>query len=128
MADGLSTRERLFITAYRGKAAGNGAKAAIIAGYAKGSAAVTASRLLTKANVRAELQARIRASEQLEKADAEERDRILTALARDLSESSLNRIIAIKELNKVDGRHTVRHQIEGKVTLEHALTASWPKE
>lgn len=127
-AKALNARERSFVTAYRGKAAGNGARAAVLAGYARGSAKVTASRLLTRANVQAELRTRILASERLEKADADERDRILTGFARDAKTHKDVRISAIKELNKVDGRHTMRHQIEGKVTIEHALTASWPKE
>lgn len=120
----LNTRERSFVTHYLGKAGGNATKAAICAGYSKRTAGSKGSQLLKKVNVQAELQARIRASEQREKADAEERDRILSAFARDVAADKDVRISAIKELNKVDGRHTVRHQIEGRVTLEQALTAS----
>lgn len=46
----LSTRQRSFVHAY--VESGNGAAAAIKAGYSERSAKVTASRLLTKANVR----------------------------------------------------------------------------
>lgn len=49
----LTSKETAFVAAYLGGAArGNGAKAAVLAGYAKGSAKVTASRLLRKPNVK----------------------------------------------------------------------------
>src|SRR5688572_16307968 len=53
----LSERERRFVHAYVGEAAGNGAKAAIIAGYSPNGAKVTANRLLTRINVRDAVQA-----------------------------------------------------------------------
>lgn len=49
----LSRRQRQFVEEYA--SCRNGAAAAVRAGYAPGSAKVTASRLLTKANVRAAL-------------------------------------------------------------------------
>lgn len=49
----LTTREQRFVNAYLGEAAGNGQKAAELAGYAKKSARITASKLLKKANIRA---------------------------------------------------------------------------
>src|SRR5207244_3397347 len=55
----LTSREQAFIAAYVGECQYNGAKAATAAGYSKRSAAVTASRLLTKANVQAELTDRL---------------------------------------------------------------------
>ena len=51
----LTSKERRFVTAYLNEAAGNGSKAAVLAGYAKGSARITASRLLTKAHIQAAL-------------------------------------------------------------------------
>lgn len=50
----LSILERRFCEAYAGECAGNGVKAAELAGYAGdyGTRAVTASRLLKKANIR----------------------------------------------------------------------------
>lgn len=48
----LTSKEQAFVYAYAGDAQQNGAKAAVLAGYAKGSARVTASKLLKKANVR----------------------------------------------------------------------------
>ena len=121
----FTIREAAFILHYRGKARGNGTKAAILAGYAPGpSAHVTASRLLRKATIKAALKAAMMREERIEKADAEERDQICSAFARDLFGDKLVRLAAIKELNKVDGRHTIRHQIEGKATLEMVLAAS----
>jgi hypothetical protein len=67
---------------------------------------------------------RIRLAESNDRAQAAERDRLLSAIARDTEAQTFDRIAAIKELNKVDGRHVVRPQINGKVTLEQALTAS----
>jgi hypothetical protein len=55
----LSERERRFVEAFMGPAKGNGAAAARIAGYANRSARVTASRLLTKANIRRAIEARV---------------------------------------------------------------------
>lgn len=119
-----TTREAAFVQHYRGKARGNATKAAILAGYSRKTAAAIASRLLRKVNIKAALRAAVEKAEQREKADAEERDRICSAFARDLFGDKLTRLAAIKELNKVDGRHTIRHQIEGKATLEMVLAAS----
>jgi phage terminase small subunit len=51
----LSSKEAAFVDAYLGIAAGNATKAATLAGYAKSSAHVTASRLLRKAHIKAKL-------------------------------------------------------------------------
>ena len=51
----MPEKERCFVEAYVGLAGGNGAKAARLAGYAKGSAKVTASKLLKKASIQAAL-------------------------------------------------------------------------
>lgn len=64
---------------YLGKAAGKAQKAAELAGYAKGSAHVTASRLLKKANVRAALDAKI---EKVEEESGVTQARVLQELAR----------------------------------------------
>jgi phage terminase small subunit len=57
MIEQLSERERRFVHAYCGEAAGNGAKAAVLAGYSPNGAKVTANRLLTRHNVRDAVQA-----------------------------------------------------------------------
>ena len=56
---GLSARQRRFVSEYLIDL--NGQKAAERAGYARGSAKVTASRLLTKADVRAAVEAGMQA-------------------------------------------------------------------
>lgn len=120
----LTAREAAFVRHFRGKARGNATQAAILAGYAKNSARITACRLLAKANISAELSKAIAGDAKTERAGAEERDRLCSAFVRDPKLPVADRLSALKELNKVDGRHTVRHQIEGKVTLEQALAAS----
>lgn len=58
--DGLTHKQRLFVRFYVGEAAGNGTKAAQMAGYRDDNRlalAVTASRLLTNANVQRALEA-----------------------------------------------------------------------
>lgn len=51
----LTDHERAFVRFFCGAAAGNGAKAAVLAGYGKGGAKVRASRLLDKPQIRAAL-------------------------------------------------------------------------
>lgn len=55
-ADGLNERERKFVESFM--ADGNATKAALSAGYAKTSAAVTGSRLIRKANIKAAIDKR----------------------------------------------------------------------
>ena len=125
MAKGkLNERERLFLAAFLGPAKGNGTKAAIIAGYAKNSARVTASKLLTKANIQAALAARVARRELKDIADADERDRYFSDFLRDEDLDIHARLIAGKELNKVSGRHSILVNVKGKLTLEDALQAS----
>lgn len=102
------------MAAYRGEAAGNGAKAAILAGYAKPSAKVTASKLLKKANVQAAIANHEAETRRVVSsiADAAERDGILSDILRK-SDSEVARIMAARELNKVGGRHITK--------LEHNL-------
>jgi phage terminase small subunit len=56
--DTLSERERRFVDAFMGEAAGNGALAARLAGYSAKGDRVAANRLLTKRNVKAAIDAR----------------------------------------------------------------------
>lgn len=55
----LSERERRFVEAYMGKAAGNATKAAILAGYSAKSAARIGYRLTRKVQIANALQARV---------------------------------------------------------------------
>ncbi len=54
----LSEKERRFVEAYMGEAAGNGAEAARLAGYAISSARQTADRLMSKADIKAAISKR----------------------------------------------------------------------
>jgi phage terminase small subunit len=120
----LSLRERRFVDAFLGTCAGNGTRAAIVAGYSRNGADVQAVRLLGKARVRNVIEARTARASAASIATADERDRLLTSIMR-MSTAELHaRIRAISELNKCTGRHSMRHTIEGKLTLEQALGES----
>jgi len=120
----LSPLEARFVRHYAlGKPgiAGNGKKAALSAGYAAGSAAVTASRLLTRANVLAAVEEARKSLDLAAIADAQEIDTRMTSILRDTDEPAFIRVQAAKELNKVMGRHSIKHLHTGKLTLEQAL-------
>lgn len=55
----LSERERRFVEAFMGEAAGNKTEAAILAGYSRATARGQGSRLSTKEHIRAAIQARV---------------------------------------------------------------------
>jgi phage terminase small subunit len=112
----LTERERRFVEAFMGTCAGNGAKAAIKAGYARGSAKVTASRLLTKANVRAAIAARTQADPAV--ADRETRQRFWTQVmdgrGRFTKVGMKERLKASELLGKSQGDFIDRHEHSGK--------------
>jgi len=122
----LTLKEQRFVDAYLGSAAGNGTKAALQAGYTsnRSSAKTLAARLLTKVHIRSAVNARTRRATEDSIASAEERDRLLSAIARDEHVEPGVRIRAIAELNRCSGRHTVKHFHEGELTLEQVLGAS----
>lgn len=122
----LDLRGRRFVDAYLGSAAGNGTEAARQAGYAGNAKvlAVQATRLLKKANVRKAIEARQVRAEEKGILNADERDKILSDIARKGTGDVRDRIRAIGELNKCSGRHSMKHIHDGKLTLEDALTAS----
>jgi phage terminase small subunit len=120
----LTPKERAFVLAYVGRAAGNGSAAASLAGYAKKSSHVTASKLLRKPNIAAAIEKLVRSRESEELASARDRDLILSKIARSTAYKPVTRILAIRELNKVEGRHVNRHEISGRITLEDAMQAS----
>jgi len=121
----LSLKERRFVDAFLGSAAGNGTEAVLTAGYnqSRKAAAVTANKLLRKANIRAEVERRQEKQTSKAIADAAERDEMLTKIARG-SAPAIVKISAIKELNKCTGRHSIKHLHEGKLTLAQAVAAS----
>lgn len=109
----LDAREQKFVLLFI--QTGNATKAATDAGYGKAGAKVQGHRLLTRANVQAALKAHAVKREVVVLATAQERDALLTAIARDPKERSQDRIDAVKELNKVDGRHITK--VEGQIDL-----------
>jgi phage terminase small subunit len=120
----LTLKERRFVDAYLGSAAGNATKAAQYAGYAVSSSDVTASRLLGKARIRAVIDRRQAALEEKGIASAEERDLLLSRVIRDETIDVAHRINAIKELNRCTGRHSIKHLHKARLTLEEALERS----
>jgi phage terminase small subunit len=120
----LTDREKGFVDAFLGTCGGNGTQAAIAAGYAPRGARVQACRLLTKANIQFAIAERVNAREDAAIAVADERDRILSVIARDENAEARDRIRAISELNKCTGRHSVQHLHERSRTLEDILAES----
>lgn len=104
----LTERERRFVAAYVGEGNGNGAKAAQLAGYGRRSARVTASRLLTKANVQQAIAAHAAAATRESIASAQERDEALSRIVRTGSDADVIRAAA--EMNRCAGRHLQRHE------------------
>lgn len=126
MRQKLNSRERAFVLKYLGEANGVGSVAAGLAGYT-GSPNVlkaTASRLLTRVNVRAAMKTIQDAREKAAIAKADERDLMLSSIARNGFYDPLERIAAIKELNKVEGRHSLTLKLKGKLTLVEAMGIS----
>lgn len=122
----LTLKERRFVDAYLGSAAGNGTAAARTAGY-KGSPkvlGVQSARMLGKASVKAAVAARVQKAEAKGIASAEERDLRLSEILR-MTDAELGHVIAaVRELNKCTGRHSITHNVQGKLTLEQALGES----
>ena len=85
--------------------------------------AAPGSRLLRNVKVRTALQTRIQARDAKTIADADERDRFLSAIARDTKAGDSERIPAIVELNCCSGRHSVTLHHRGR-SLEDILGES----
>lgn len=128
--DKLPERERAFVVAFLGKCRGNGTEAVIAAGYTKNrkAAGVQAARLLAKARVQAELVKRREQKTATAILTAQARDLLCSELATDEQLEARDRLAAVKELNRVDGRHSITLNHKGKLTLEEALSASRKKE
>lgn len=123
----LSERERRFVDAYMGRAAGNATKAAEIAGYKPANARQQASRLLTKANIKAAVEERRHAREEQADIDAvrvvKELARIGLSDVRDLFTED-GRLRDIHELSEDAARavaavEVVRRRTEGKGVEEY---------
>ena len=108
MAD-VSERQRRFVAAYSGEAAGNGVQAARLAGY-EGTPdvlAVTASRLLRNAKVGSALREAAAEIANVSVADRCERQQFLTAIMRDDDGDVLIRMKAADLLNKMAGDYSL---------------------
>lgn len=119
----LSLKETRFVDEFLGGANGNATEAAVRAGYTgnRNSARVIGTRLLAKAAIGEAIAARVKQQQKATIAEADERDEILTKIARKENEDALTRISAVKELNKCSGRHSIKHLHSGKLTLEEVL-------
>lgn len=119
----MTVRERAFVLAFLGKAAGNATQAAILAGYSRRSARQHAHHLLTKHDIQ---QALVKREEQRAAqgiGDADARDTVLWSIANDPKASAGDRIRAIVELNRCSGRHSVTLHHKGR-SLEDILAES----
>lgn len=119
----MTARERAFAVAYLGAARGVAKTAAIMAGYSRATAEQAGSRLLRNVKVRALLEKTLAKRDAKTIADAEERDRILSSIARDNQAGDGERIRAIVELNRCSGRHSVTLHHKGR-SLEDILGES----
>lgn len=121
----LTLKEQTFINNFFGKCRGNASRAAFEAGYGSTikSASVLSARLLGKVSVQKAIEKRLAARENESIMDADERDAVLSAIARS-ERKVMARIRAISELNKCTGRHSMKHLHSGKITLEQAMEAS----
>lgn len=106
----LKERERRFVEAYMGAAAGNATKAALLAGYSPKTARKQGSRLLTKGHIADAIDER--ASNDPKVADREEIQRFLSARIRDKEEHPIARLKAADILNKMQGAYVKRVQFE----------------
>ena len=117
----LSERERRFVDAYMGEAAGNGTKAAELAGY-KGTSKVLqvqASRMLSKAMIRTAIADRVEADPQI--ADRTQRQRLWSDIAfgrAAYTEAALrDRLKASELLGKSQADFVEKFEHSGTVTI-----------
>jgi len=122
----LSGKERRFIELFMGECAGNATAAALGAQYTanRKSAAEIGSRLLRKVKIAKALGKLLQKRTTESIAQADERDKVLTTILRAGTEESGTRIRAISEMNRCEGRHSIKHIVEGRLTLEQVLSES----
>lgn len=122
----LTERERRFIEAYMGKAAGNGTKAAILAGYSPKTAAQQAHENLRKPKIAAAVQQRVAADPDV--ANRERRQRFWTAVMDDVTVSWRDRLRASELLGRTQGDLAERHQVEHRFDpVEYLASLTPPK-
>jgi phage terminase small subunit len=121
----LSERERRFVEAYMGKAAGNATEAAILAGYKRTSARQQGSRLLTKASIRNAVEQR--ASSDPKVMTRAERQQFWSAVAWGTGKFSKapikDRLKASELLGRAQADFVERHEHSGTIAV-HDVRAS----
>ena len=120
----LSIRRRAFISAYLGPAAGNGALAARMAGYAAASSHVTGAQLLAIPSIRDAVEKAVASRQRRINLTAEERDTLAAGFALNPTLAVRDRIKALDMLNKCAGRYSMKHAIAWRLTLEQVLSQS----
>jgi hypothetical protein len=124
---GLNVRERRFIDAYLGSCGGNATEAAIAAGYRARTRKVAqnrGTRLLSKALIRAAIDKRLAKAETRAILTAEERDTLLSRMAKNPTIPPSVQVSAVKELNKCSGRHSIRHVLDVTEKLSDIIAGS----
>jgi len=109
---GLSERERAFVEAYMGPAAGNATGAAKAAGYSPKTAASIASRLLRKVNIQQALVERVANDPRV--ASRAERQHFWTAVMHGTARYAIEaRLRASELLGKSQGDFIAKHEHAG---------------
>ena len=109
----LTQKEIMFCENYI--TCGNATESAIKAGYKEQTARVTASKILTKANIQEyvkELQEKAKTSRIM---TAIERREFLTELIKNRNEKVADRLKALDILNKMDGAYTNKVEVMGEI-------------
>ena len=124
----LSERERRFVVAFVGSAAGNATKAAELAGYASVSAGVLGHRLLKKDNVRVAISQKVERSETTAIADRQERLEFLTGVIRDTAAPLFARLKACDQAAKMHGEYIQRVELGSTDLLDLLVGKDEPKQ
>lgn len=111
-SEAVNERERRFVDAYTGPAAGNATAAAITAGYSRKTARQTGSRLLTKAHIRAAIEAATATSANAAILTRQQRQEFWTRVANDPEQEMKHRLKASELLGKSQGDFLERREHE----------------
>jgi hypothetical protein len=124
----VSPRRQRFVNAYVGEAAGNGAKAAILAGYSEHTARQAASRLLTFPDVRQAIDARQQAATHQAGVQAEDIRRELKAVAyapvKDVR--TTDKLKALELLGKEQGMFQDKRDAGSGITVNIGFLTNTP--
>lgn len=120
----MTSKQRAFVEAFLGPAKGNATKAALIVGCPRRGASTTAWRWLRKAEIQAAISAKVSKREKHSELSNEQIDKLLVSMAQDGTEQGYTRLGALRELNRTRGRHSIKHVVEGTLTIEDYIEAS----